>query len=401
MLTEDNVDEIVRRYSEGREQHVQFAEALVDLLQMLLNTEDVEFLSVTGRAKDAASFREKVTREGKSYADPLNEITDLCGVRVVCYDSASLKKIGDVIRDNFTLDDQNSVDKALGLEPDRFGYLSVHYVVSLDARRCALPEYRRFASVKAEIQVRTALQHAWATLDHSLRYKSKDEVPKELRRRLYRISALLELADDEFHRLKEAATTVRAEYASAIEAGDLDSVEVDGDSIEAFLKRNVGRIGALAEMAEHAGFAIAPQPPNKKAPPWTNLVRTLHAASVRTLSEFDELLGQFVARDAKKFKALATRWSNETASPRLVLDTSTLLRVATVLSLPSEKARAALVAIRFGPSLQAVLEHELEPPHLPVDAPADARARPRPSPGRIARGPLGRRRPRGCSRASG
>lgn len=358
ILTPADVDRIVTKYSAERSRFIEFTDAIVDLLRILISAEGLEYVSVTGRAKEADSLREKITRDGKFYSDPLTEITDLCGTRVVCYDTAAAQRIGDVIARNFAVDVQNSVNKKDRLDPDRFGYLSVHFIVQLDNRRGQLPEWQKFAKMKAEIQVRTALQHAWASLDHSLRYKSKHDAPAALHRRLYRISALLELADDEFLRLKEDADKVRSSYAADVKAGKLDAIEVNADSVDAFIRTGSSHIQELTRLASLAGFALMPPPPDQKTP-WTNLVRTLEAAELHSLRSFDGALMNFMAKASRVFGALALRWNAETASPRLVLDPSTLLRVAVVFSLPSAKALMVIKAVKFGPSLQSVIEHEL------------------------------------------
>lgn len=358
ILTPVDVDLIVTKYSAERSRFIQFTDAIVDLLRILIDAEGLEYVSATGRAKEADSLREKITREGKSYSDPLTEITDLCGARVVCYDTAAAQKICDVIARNFVVDPLNSVDKKERLDPDRFGYLSVHFIVELDNRRAQLPEWRKFARMKAEIQVRTALQHAWASLDHSLRYKSKHDAPAALHRRLYRISALLELADDEFLRLKEDADNVRSSYAADVKAGKLDTIEVNADSVDAFIRTGSNHIQELSRLASLAGFALMPPPPDQKTP-WTNLIRTLDAAGLHSLRSFDDALIGFAPKAPRVFGALTSRWNTETASPRLVLDPSTLLRVAVVFSLPLAKALTAMKVVKFGPSLQSVIEHEL------------------------------------------
>jgi putative GTP pyrophosphokinase len=63
---------------------------------------------------------------------------------------------------------------------------------------------KQYADIRAEIQVRTALQHAWSAVHHKLEYKSSTEAPPELRRRLFRLSALFELADEQFSELRDA-----------------------------------------------------------------------------------------------------------------------------------------------------------------------------------------------------
>ena len=109
-----------------------------------------------------------------------------------------------MIRDEFVIDDANSVDKRILLDPDRFGYLSLHFVVSLNASRLQLAEYQEFAGCKAEIQIRSILQHSWAEVNHDLGYKTVGTIPQEIRRSFARVAGLLELADSEFVRIREA-----------------------------------------------------------------------------------------------------------------------------------------------------------------------------------------------------
>ena len=117
--------------------------------------------------------------------------------------SDDVDKIAKVIQDEFEVDEVNSVDKREILDPDRFGYLSLHYVIKLNDKRISLPEYKRFKDLKIEIQIRSILQHAWAEIEHDLGYKSKHSVPRKVRRNFSRLASLLELADEEFDKIRE------------------------------------------------------------------------------------------------------------------------------------------------------------------------------------------------------
>jgi ppGpp synthetase/RelA/SpoT-type nucleotidyltranferase len=89
------------------------------------------------------------------------------------------------------------------LGPNEFGYRSVYVVIGLDGPRASMGEWKRFANLWAEIQIKSLLQHTWAMMNHMLVYKRQSQVPKELRRQLSRLSAILELADEEFAILRD------------------------------------------------------------------------------------------------------------------------------------------------------------------------------------------------------
>ena len=83
--------------------------------------------------------------------------------------------------------------------------------------------------------MRTVMQHAWAAVDHRIRYKA-DDLPRDLSRRLFRLNALLEIADEQFAGLQHASLDRSAEYADAVEHGDL-GVTIDILSLRALVNR--------------------------------------------------------------------------------------------------------------------------------------------------------------------
>jgi len=157
----------------------------------------IDVLAVTHRTKAFTSFLAKVHQ--KRYADPFLETPDLCGVRVIAFSPSDLGRIGSIISGEFSV--REVVMQETRLQEDQFGYRSDHYVVTLPDTWLGAPNYRGLAGLQAEIQVRTILMHAWANLSHRLSYKSIDQSPLQFRRRIFQLSALFEMADEEFDRL--------------------------------------------------------------------------------------------------------------------------------------------------------------------------------------------------------
>ena len=101
-------------------------------------------------------------------------------MRIITYFAEEVDAVAQLIEREFTIDRKNSIDKRMALDPDQFGYLSVHYIVSLAANRSQLPEYAALSGLSAEIQIRSILQHAWAEIEHDLGYKSQTAVPRDV-----------------------------------------------------------------------------------------------------------------------------------------------------------------------------------------------------------------------------
>ncbi len=177
-------------------QHSSYTTMLCELIKSLLKSFQIKYHIVECRTKTAESLIEKISR--KNIKSVTKEVTDISGIRIILYYQDDVDKVSKLINDNFLIDKRNSINKAELYDSNQFGYLSIHHIVQLNNNRKNLPEWKIFASLKAEIQIRTVLQHSWASISHELSYKKDYEIPQQLERRLYRLAGLFELADEQF-----------------------------------------------------------------------------------------------------------------------------------------------------------------------------------------------------------
>lgn len=199
MITENP---ILSEYKKQKDLHEEFCKEVQGLLKTILKQNQINCHSIDSRVKEEDSLAAKVEKGGSKYST-LNDITDVSGIRVITYFSDDVDKVASIIQNEFEIDEANSVDKRIILDPDRFGYLSLHYVIKLNTLRTSLVEYHRFKDLKVEVQIRSILQHAWAEIEHDLGYKNKNSIPRVVKRDFSRLAGLLELADQEFVKIKE------------------------------------------------------------------------------------------------------------------------------------------------------------------------------------------------------
>lgn len=237
MLPELELEKVISQYSSQRNSYIEFGVKLNSYITDKLKQSGIEDFLVKDRAKTIDSFKEKIVRPGKNYADPFNQITDLCGVRIIVFYLDQILHIEDILKSEFTVDEKNSIDKAKSLKPDTFGYLSVHYIIYLNEEKKSSDEWNKFSNLKAEIQIRTRLQDSWATVSHALQYKSAADVPDILKRRLFRLASLFELADEEFLAIK-LASEKRLEEIEKQFAEGYKNISIDFLSISQFLRKS-------------------------------------------------------------------------------------------------------------------------------------------------------------------
>jgi ppGpp synthetase/RelA/SpoT-type nucleotidyltranferase len=235
--------------------YVELAEVVARIISVAMRQEGVSVI-VEHRAKSIDGLLEKSVRPGKSYADPLQEISDLAGVRLIVQSPELVHRVGSVIRAEFDVDESRSAEMIDELDPDRFGYLSSHFVVRFKPPRSGQLEYKSLAGLWAEVQVRTVLQHAWAQVSHFLLYKTKRDIPKHLQRRAYALAALFEIADRELDALIAAGSEAveQSNRAIATSGGD---VPIDVVSLRAFVESSLS-VERWVREVESLGIGIGP-----------------------------------------------------------------------------------------------------------------------------------------------
>ncbi|MFX1593959.1 MAG: hypothetical protein ACFFCL_14805, partial [Promethearchaeota archaeon] len=223
-------DEFIREiniYKECRGDFVKYAEILNLILKKIAENISPESIVQT-RAKTVTSYAEKIQRPGKveKYGpNPVEDLTDLCGGRIILPTLDDVKKCCEIIEENFKIQWEDSEDKLDTLDKDQFGYLSHHYIVQLNPDSMYLQDLDvsdDIYNLKAELQIRTLLQHCWSIIQHDNLYKPSIKIPDKIKRQFYRIAAILEDADHEFKNSLDFLSIYEANYGAYMTAQEIN-----------------------------------------------------------------------------------------------------------------------------------------------------------------------------------
>jgi ppGpp synthetase/RelA/SpoT-type nucleotidyltranferase len=169
------------------------------LSQELGHEEAIMFVKITPkpRLKSVASALGKISRKG--YKDPVNEMTDLVGVRFVVLLSENIKLVSKIIESCSEWVAEMSKDYQLEIDnnPKLFDYQSKHYEIR-PIGNIIIDDIDISKDICCELQIRTLLQHAYAELVHDSVYKPVGDVPKSAERQIARSMALMETTDELF-----------------------------------------------------------------------------------------------------------------------------------------------------------------------------------------------------------
>lgn len=238
------------KYEGDRGRYEDYARSISSILNKCITDEKLAIHSITFRAKSPESFELKAARispddpRAPRYSNPLVQITDKAGVRIITYFLSTVQQVATIIYDQF--DVVEAIERKSS-QPDRLGYKSFHYLVRYKDDRTKLPEYSQFSGLLAELQVRTILQHTWAEIEHDIQYKATTVLPSQIRGRFASLAGLIEIADREFQAIEDANQELRREAKKKVDLGQLDQVEITGDSLKAYLDRKYRADGRMAD----------------------------------------------------------------------------------------------------------------------------------------------------------
>jgi ppGpp synthetase/RelA/SpoT-type nucleotidyltranferase len=180
------------RWIVERPQFQQFVDLVAERCRQHLKCAGI-WAEVGGRAKEVDSLVKKLIKKHRHTYD---SIPDKAGVRVIVRYKDEIQPAIKAI--SKAMECLKIEDKAAGLPPEKFGYLSVHVDAQLPEGD---PDLDRFPAgqFRVEVQVRTMAQHLWSEMSHDTFYKDElTEIPTQLKRRIYTLAGVVELADEEF-----------------------------------------------------------------------------------------------------------------------------------------------------------------------------------------------------------
>ncbi|MBW5445109.1 GTP pyrophosphokinase family protein [Cohnella sp. CFH 77786] len=163
----------------------------------------IEF--VTGRVKRISSILEKARRLSVALDSIETGIEDIAGIRIMCQFVDDIHRVASMIRQR--------KDMKLVYEKDYItnykesGYRSYHLIVEYPVQTSlgSMP-------VLAEIQIRTLAMNFWATIEHSLNYKYKEQLPPHVRDRLRAAAEAAFLLDKEMSSIRKEIVDAQQEF---------------------------------------------------------------------------------------------------------------------------------------------------------------------------------------------
>jgi len=131
------------------------------------------------RMKSISSIEKKLEQKGlnNSFLNIEKSITDVVGFRIVVSFISDVYDIVSLITHSPNLIVKERKDYIR--TPKNSGYTSYHLIVLVPIYLENVVEY-----IPAEIQVRTVAMDFWASLDHKIRYKFKEEIPEDVQQKM-------------------------------------------------------------------------------------------------------------------------------------------------------------------------------------------------------------------------
>ena len=164
---------------------------------------------VSGRVKSVASILEKMQRKHIPMERMEEEVEDIAGIRIICQFEEDIETVASLIqnRSDITIKSEKNYLKHV----KQSGYRSLHLIIYYTVETLNGPR-----KLQAEIQIRTMAMDFWATIEHTLQYKYKGDMPPHVAERLTNAADAIILLDQEM-------SSVRNEIMDAQNSSQMQS----------------------------------------------------------------------------------------------------------------------------------------------------------------------------------
>ena len=124
--------------------------------------------SVTGRVKTVSSIIDKLQKKNIPMDRIVEEMDDIAGIRIMCQFTEDISKVVEIIRGRQDMRIREEKDYIANAKAS--GYQSYHIILDYDVYTV-----NGCTTIQAEIQIRTMAMNFWATIEHSLQYKYRNQ----------------------------------------------------------------------------------------------------------------------------------------------------------------------------------------------------------------------------------
>ena len=145
---------------------------------------------VRGRVKSVTSILEKMQRKHIPMERMEEEVEDIAGIRIICQFEEDIDTVAALIQKRSDM--QIKSEKNYLKHIKQSGYRSYHLIIYYTVETIEGPK-----TIQAEIQIRTMAMNFWATIEHSLQYKYKGEMPMHVAERLSKAADAIIALDQE------------------------------------------------------------------------------------------------------------------------------------------------------------------------------------------------------------
>lgn len=151
---------------------------------------------VNGRVKKISSILEKAQKKKIPMENIEEQIEDIAGIRIICQFVEDIDKVVELIKRRNDMEIK-SIKDYISNKKDS-GYRSYHLIIFYTVQTLQGPK-----RLQAEIQIRTLAMNFWATIEHSLQYKYKHNMPQHIKDRLSKASEAIIVLDQEMSSVRD------------------------------------------------------------------------------------------------------------------------------------------------------------------------------------------------------
>lgn len=151
---------------------------------------------VNGRVKSISSILDKVQKKQYEIGDVEDKIEDIAGIRIICQFIEDIDKVVAIIKNRNDMIIKSEKDYITNQKDS--GYRSYHMIIYYDVNTL-----RGVKRIQAEIQIRTLAMNFWATIEHSLQYKYKRNIPEHIKTKLTNAAYAVLALDNEMSTVRD------------------------------------------------------------------------------------------------------------------------------------------------------------------------------------------------------